>query len=51
MLYEFGMLIVLVSCAFCGGSPLLPFSIAMVGALLMAIGRRRNNGNNTDTER
>jgi hypothetical protein len=51
MLYEIGMLIILISCAFCGGSALVPFSIAMVGALLMAIGRRKHNGKHTNSER
>ena len=51
MLYEVGVMIVFLSAAFCGGSVLVPVTIAAIGTLLMFVGRRRHNGNNTDTER
>lgn len=40
MLYEVGVIVVLLSCAFCGGSALVPITIAAVGVMLMRIGRR-----------
>ena len=51
MLYEIGVMIILLSCVFCGGSVLVPVTIAAVGIALMKVGRREHNGNNTDTER
>ena len=51
MLYGIGVILILVSAAFCGGSPLVPVTMAAIGTALMFVGRRRHNGNNTDTER
>ena len=51
MFYEVGLIIVLLSCAFCGGSALVPVTMAAVGTALMFVGRRRHNGNNTNAER
>ena len=51
MLYEIGLILILVSAAFCGGSVLVPVTMAAVGIALMYVGRREHNGNNTDTER
>lgn len=51
MLYEIGVIMILLSCAVCGGSVLVPITMAAVGIALMKVGRRTNNGNNTDTER
>ena len=51
MLYEVGVMVILLSAAFCGGSILVPVVIASVGALMMFVGRRTQHGNNTDTER
>lgn len=51
MLYEVGVFIILLSCAFCGGSVLVPVTMAAVGISLMYVGRRTQDGNNTDTER
>ena len=51
MLYNFGLILILVSAAFCGGSVLVPITMAAVGIALMKVGRREHNGNNTDTER
>lgn len=50
MLYNIGMVIVLLSLAFVGGEPTAPILIAAVGAVLMAIGRRFEN-ENADSER
>ena len=51
MLYEIGVMIILLSCVFCGGSVLVPVTMAAVGIALMYVGRRTQDGNNTDTER
>jgi hypothetical protein len=51
MLYEIGVIMILLSCAFVGGSVLVPVTMAAVGIALMNLGRREHNGNNTDTER
>ena len=51
MLYEIGVILILVSAAFCGGSALVPIVIATVGAVIMCVGKEDHNGNNTDTER
>ena len=51
MLYEIGVMVILLSAAFCGGSVLVPVTLAAVGMVLMFVGRRRHNGNDTDTER
>lgn len=51
MLYEIGVIMILLSCVFCGGSVLVPVTIAAIGTALMFVGRRTNNGNNTDTKR
>lgn len=44
MLYGVGVILVLLSAAFCGGSVLVPVTIAAVGVALMRLGRRLNNG-------
>lgn len=51
MLYEIGLILILLSCAVCGGSVLVPVTMAAIGTALMFVGRREHNGNNTDTER
>lgn len=51
MLYEIGVIMILLSCVFCGGSVLVPVTMAAVGIALMKVGRRTQHGNNTDTER
>jgi hypothetical protein len=50
MLYNLGMIIVMLSLAFVGGEPTVPIIIAATGALIMAIGRRFNN-EEADSER
>lgn len=47
MLYELGMVLILLSLAFVGGEPTVPVLIAAVGAALMAIGRRSEDGKKT----
>ena len=44
MLYGVGVILVLLSAAFCGGSVLVPVTIAAVGVALMKLGRRAENG-------
>ena len=51
MLYEIGVIMILLSCVFCGGSVLVPVTIAAIGIALMKAGKGEHNGNNTDTER
>ena len=51
MLYGIGVMMILLSAAFCGGSVLVPVTMAAVGIALMYVGRREHNGNYTDTER
>ena len=51
MLYGIGVIMILLSCAFVGGSVLVPVTMAAIGTTLMFVGRREHNGNNTDTER
>lgn len=50
MLYEIGMMLVLVSCAFCEGPLLVPVTIVAVGLVFMELGRRTDNDNQGDTE-
>ena len=51
MLYEIGVIMILLSCAVCGSSVLVPVTMAAIGTALMFVGRRTQDGNNTDTER
>ena len=44
MLYKVGLIIVILSCAFCGGSLMVPVTMAAVGMALMGFGRRLDNG-------
>lgn len=44
MLYEIGLILILLSAAFCGGSVLVPVTMAAVGIALMKVGRREHNG-------
>ena len=47
MLYELGMVLILLSLAFVGGEPTVPVLSAAVGAVLMFIGRRSEDGKKT----
>ena len=51
MLYGIGMMLLLLSAAFVGGSALVPGMIAGLGIGLMTIGRRNDNGTKKNTER
>lgn len=44
MLYGIGVILMLLSVAFCGGSVLIPVTMAAVGVALMGLGRRTENG-------
>ena len=50
MLYGIGLILLLLSASFVGGSVIVPATMAAVGIGLMWLGRRFNN-ENTDTER
>lgn len=47
MLYGLGMILLLMSVAFTGGSAAVPIAIATVGIVMMSAGRRPNNGKKT----
>ena len=51
MLYEVGVFLILFSAGFCGGSVLVPVTIAAVGAVLMCMGKEKYDGSDTDAER
>ena len=44
MLYGLGIILLLVSTAFVGGSVAIPVAIAGTGIVLMSLGRRTTNG-------
>ena len=44
MLYGLGMVLLLLSAAFVGGSVAIPVAIAGTGIVLMSLGRRATNG-------
>ena len=47
MLYGLGIILLLLSGAFVGGSVLVPVAIAIVGMGLMSVGGRSNDGKKT----
>ena len=51
MLYGIGLMLLLLSTAFLGGSALIPVGIATIGIALMVFGRRIDNGTEENTER
>jgi len=51
MLYGIGLIILLLSASFAGGSVFVPVTMALVGVCLMRLGRRVNNGTEKNTER
>lgn len=51
MLYGIGLMILLLSASFVGGSVVVPVTMALVGIALMKIGRRANDGKYADTKR
>ena len=50
MLYEVGVFLILFSAGFCGGSVLVPVTIAAVGAVLMCVGKEADDGKTTNTK-
>lgn len=44
MLYGLGIILLLMSAAFVGGSVAIPVAIAGMGIVLMSLGRRTTNG-------
>ncbi len=51
MLYGIGLILLLLSASFVGGSVLVPMTMALTGVALMRLGRRARNGKYADTER
>lgn len=51
MLYGLGIVLLLMSAAFVGGSVAVPMAIAGMGIVLMRLGRRDRNGTEKNTER
>ena len=51
MLYGIGLVLVLVSASFVGGSVIVPVTVAVVGVILMALGKGARHGKQTITER
>lgn len=51
MLYGLGIMLLLLSGAFVGGSAAVPMAIAGIGIALMVFGRRPGNGTEKNSER
>ena len=51
MLYGIGLVLVLVSASFVGGSFLVPMMVAAIGATLMIVGKEVSHVNQNNTER
>ena len=51
MLYGIGLILLLLSAAFVGGSVLVPVGMALVGVGLMTIGRRPAHGTKANAKR
>lgn len=51
MLYGIGLMLLLISASFVGGSVLVPMTIAFIGIVLMSLGRGPGHGKENDTER
>lgn len=51
MLYGIGLMLLLLSASFVGGSVVVPVTMVFVGIVLMRFGRRVENGNKTNTKR
>ena len=48
MLYGIGLMLILLSSAFVGGSPLVPCAIAMTGVVLMCVGKKPEDNHEAD---
>lgn len=51
MLYGIGLIILLLSASFVGGSVIVPMTMAFVGIALMSLGRRASNGKYKNAKR
>ena len=51
MLYGLGVIVLLLSLAFTGGSIIVPVMMTLIGVGLMRLGRRFDNGKKTDAAR
>lgn len=51
MLYGIGLIILLLSASFVGGSVIVPVTMAAIGITLMRLDRRFGNGTKENTER
>lgn len=51
MLYGIGLMILLLSASFVGGSVIVPVTMAFVGILLMRLGKGASNGKYANTKR
>jgi hypothetical protein len=51
MLYGIGVMVLLLSLAFTGGSIVVPVTMTLIGVGLMRLGRRFDNGKKTNTAR
>lgn len=51
MLYGIGLLILLLSASFVGGSVIVPATMAVIGITLMKLGRRFDNGTKENAKR
>ena len=51
MLYGIGVMILLLSLAFTGGSIIVPLAMTLIGLGFMKLGRRSGNGKKTNTAR
>lgn len=51
MLYGIGLIILLLSASFVGGSVIVPMAMAVTGIVLMRLGRRGTDGKHADAKR
>lgn len=51
MLYGIGLMILLLSASFVGGSVIVPVTMVLIGIVLMKLGRRSDDGKYADTKR
>ncbi len=50
MLYGIGLMLLLLSASFVGGSVVVPITMVFFGVVLMRLGRRIDNGKQNNTE-
>lgn len=51
MLYGIGLMVLLLSASFVGGTVIVPVAMALVGIVLMKLGRRPSDGKYANTKR